>query len=146
EAVADKKGRKHGRLIRLAAKRYLADRKHAAGRRPRFVFDEWHANDACDFIEKLPHVEGRWDTPTIVLHPSQVLFVVQLFGFRKHDGTRRFTSAVYAVARKGAKSTLAAAILLYCKCCEDELGAQIISAATTYPQASISWGIANEMV
>ena len=80
-----------------------------------------------------------------MLHPSHVFFIVQLFGFRKLDGTRRFTSALFAVARKNAKSTLAAAILLYCMCCEDEPGAQVISAATTGSQARIIWNTAKRM-
>src|SRR5690606_8587451 len=42
--------------------------------------------------------------------------------------------------------TLAAAILLYCQCCEPEEGAQVISAATTFPQASIIFGVAKRMV
>ncbi|TMS58520.1 terminase large subunit [Imbroritus primus] len=146
DAVADKKGKKFGRLFRLAAKRFLEDLKRAKKRGAPFVFDEWHACDPCDFIEKLPHVEGKWETPEIVLHPSHVFFVVNLFGFRKPDGTRRFSSALFAVARKNAKSTLAAAILLYCECCEQEEGAQVISAATTFPQASIIFNVAKRMV
>jgi phage terminase large subunit-like protein len=146
EAVADKGGRKFGRLVRLAAKRFLEDLKRAAKPDAPFHFDPWHAVDACRFIECLPHVEGKWDTPDIVLHPSHVFFVVQLFGFRKPDGTRRFTSALFAVGRKNAKSTLAAGILLYCECCEPEEGAQVISAATTYPQAAIIFGVAKRMV
>lgn len=71
--------------------------------------------------------------------------MVQLFGFRNHDGTRRFTSALFAVARKNAKSTLAAAILLYCQCCEQEEGAQVISAATTGSQARIIFNVAKRM-
>src|SRR5258708_592345 len=78
-----------------------AERGHAG-----FQFDAWQANDACAFIEKLPHVEGTWDSPTIVLHPSHVFFVVNLFGFRAGDGTRRFTSALLNIGRKNAKSTL----------------------------------------
>ncbi|WP_312327919.1 terminase TerL endonuclease subunit [Stenotrophomonas sp.] len=145
EAVADKKGRKFGKWIRLAGKRFLADLKRAKRKRPPFVFDEWHACDPCDFIEKLPHVEGKWARPEIELHRSHVFFVVQLFGFRNLDGSRRFTSALFAVARKNAKSTLAAAILLYCQCCEEEEGAQIISAATTGSQARIIFNVAKRM-
>jgi phage terminase large subunit-like protein len=145
EAASDRGGNRFGRLIKLAARRFLSDLERAKGKRPPFVFDEWEAANACDFLEKLPHVEGVWDTPTIVLHPSHVWFVVQLFGFRRHDGTRRFTSALFAVARKNAKSTLAAGILLYCMCCEDEPGAQLISAATTGSQARIIFNVAKRM-
>lgn len=144
EAASDRRGR-FGRLIKLAAQRFLEDLKRARGKRAPFKFDPWHANDACRFIELLPHVEGVWDTPNIVLHPSHIWFVVQLFGFRKLDGTRRFTSALFAVARKNAKSTLAAAIMLYCMCCEDEPGAQLVSAATTGSQARIIWAVAKRM-
>jgi len=145
EAVADKKGKKFGKWIRLAGKRFLADLKRASRKRPPFLFDDWHACDPCDFIEKLPHVEGKWARPEIELHRSHVFFVVQLFGFRNLDGSRRFTSALFAVARKNAKSTLAAAILLYCQCCEEEEGAQIISAATTGSQARIIFNVAKRM-
>ncbi len=132
--------------MRLAAKRYLRDRKRAGKPGSPFLFDESEATNACDFIEKLPHVEGVWDTPTIVLHASHVFFVVQLFGFRNLKGGRRFTKALFAIARKNAKSTLAAAILLYCLCCEPEIGPQVITAATTGDQARIVFGVAKRMV
>lgn len=143
--AAANRGGKFGRLIQLAGKRFLDDLKRAKKKDAPFWFSPEHANHACGWIELLPHVEGKWDTPEIRLHPSHVFFVVQLFGFRKQDGTRRFTSALFAVARKNAKSTLAAAILLYCQCCEDEEGAQVISAATTGSQARIIFNVAKRM-
>lgn len=159
KALRDKKRKRHGILIQQAAQRFLDDIERAKKKTCKFYFDPWHACDPCDFIEKLPHVEGKWETPEIVLHPSHVFFLVQLFGFRKkahtfvegwgEDGKfhpRRFTSALFAVARKNAKSTLAAGILLYCECCEPEEGAQIISAATTFDQAAIIFRIAKRMV
>lgn len=145
-AVADKGGKQFGRLMKLAGKRFLADLQRAKVKGAPFRFSPEHANHACWWIEQLPHVEGKWETPEIRLHPSHVFFVVQLFGFRKPDGHRRFTSALFAVSRKNAKSTLAAGILLYCECCENEEGAQVISAATTFPQASIIFGVAKRMV
>lgn len=145
-AVKDKKRKRFGRWFRFAAKRFLDDLKAAKSKKSSFYFDEWHAVDACDFIEKLPHVEGDWDTPTIVMHASHIFFVVNLFGFRNRDGTRRFTTALFAVARKNAKSLLCAAILLYCFCCEKENGPQVISAATTGQQARIVFGVAKKMV
>lgn len=145
EAAANK-GKRFGRLIQLAAKRFLKDLKRAQKKGAPFYFSREHANHVCGWIELLPHVEGKWETPEIKLHASHVWFLVQLFGFRKPDGNRRFTSALFAVARKNAKSTLAAAILLYCECCENEEGAQIISAATTFSQASIIFNVAKRMV
>lgn len=146
DAVNDKDRKRFGKWVRLAAKRFLKDLERAKKKNCTFIFDEWHAVDACDFIEKLPHVEGQWDTENVVMHPSHVLFVVSLFGFRNRDGTRRFTTALFAVARKNAKSFLCSAILLYCLCCETENGPQVISAATTGSQARIVFNVAKRIV
>lgn len=92
-------------------------------------------------------MEGVWDTPTIRLEPAQIFFVVQLFGFRAQSGIgRRYSEALFVTARKNAKSTLAAAILLSCYCLEKETGPQVLSAATTGSQARIVWQIAKRMV
>ncbi len=135
-----------GRWMKLAARRFLEDLKRAKLKTASFYFDEWAACDACDFIEKLPHVEGMWDTPTITLHASDVFFIVNLFGFRQQDGTRRFTTALKAIARKNAKSTIAAGIALYCETCEGEQGPQVVTAATTGGQARVVFNIAKRMV
>lgn len=145
-AAADTKGRTVGKWVRFAARRFLADLKRAQRKRPPFVFSPERANHACRFIERLPHVEGTWGTATITLEPFQVFFIVQLFGFRDLNGFRRFTVALFAIARKNAKSTLAAAILLYVFCCEREAGPQIFCAAMTGKQARIVWQIAKAMV
>lgn len=155
-AIADKRRKRHCLEIQQAAKRFLEDLKRAEAKDPPFIFDAWHANDPCRFIENLPHVEGQWETPTIVMHPSHVFFVVQLFGFRKCQGReiegwgyfrpRRYTSALFAVARKNAKSVLSSGVMLYCEACEPEPGAQIYSAATTFDQASIIFKAAKRMV
>lgn len=144
-AIADRDGKRFGKWMRLAARRFVADLDRAKKTGAPFKFDEWHANDACSFIENLPHVEGTWATDNIVMHPSHVFATVNLFGFRKPDGTRRFTTALYAVARKNAKSTWAAAVLLYCETCEGERGPQVITAATTGQQARVVFNIAKRM-
>jgi phage terminase large subunit-like protein len=146
DAVADNAGKRYGKWVRLAAKRFLADLVRGKVKDAPFRFDPWHASDPCRFIECLPHVEGQWDTPTIVMHPAHVFATVNLFGFRKSDGTRRFTTALYAVARKNAKSTWAAGIALYCQLCEGETGPQVVTAATTGAQARIVFNIAKRMV
>ncbi len=145
EVLDDRGGAWTGKLLRRAARRFLDDLKRAQQPRSAFRFSASWANRVCAFVELLPHVEDSWETETIVLQHFQIFFLVQLFGFRTATG-RRFTEALFAVARKNAKSTLAAAILLACLCLERIEGPQVISAATTGAQARIVWGIAKRMV
>lgn len=133
------------KLVKLACKRHLNDLKRA--RSWGYHFDRWHADDVCDFIEKLPHVEGVWETPTLWLEPPQIFILTTVFGWRRNeDGLRRFSSVYIEMARKGAKSTLTAGVALYCLCCEDEPGAQIIIGATTGEQAQKVFNPAKQMV
>jgi phage terminase large subunit-like protein len=121
--------------VKLACMRHLKDLRRKGPDWP-YKFDEWHANDVCDFAEKMPHVEGAWETDTIRLEAPQVFILAVVFGWRRiSDGKRRFTSVYIEMARKGAKSTLTAVVSLYCLCCEDEPGPQIIIGATTGEQA-----------
>ena len=120
--------------VKLACRRHLKDRRRT-GRDWPYHFDRWHADDVCDFIEKLPHIEGAWDTPGIWLEDPQIFILAVVFGWRKADGRRRFTTVYIEMARKGAKSTLTAGVALYCLCCEGEPGPQIVIGATTGEQA-----------
>lgn len=126
-----------GKLTRLACKRHLDDLKRAKKDKAWGLrFDPWHGNDVCDFIEKLPHVQGVWDTPYLRLEPVQIFILVAVFGWRRaDDGLRRFSMVYIEMARKGAKSTLTAGVGLYCLCCEDEVGPEIYVGATTGAQA-----------
>lgn len=146
-AVKDRKRKENCEFVRLAAKRFLNDLKRAKRRTSEFYFSEWHGEDVCDFIEKLPHVQGSWDTPTLTLEPAQVFILVNVFGFRrKSDDRRRFTRAYIEVARKNAKSTLTAGVVLYCLTCEGELGPDIVVGATTGAQADKVFKPAKQMV
>jgi phage terminase large subunit-like protein len=132
--------------VRLAIKRQQADRA-----RPRswpYGWSDAHAIDACAFVERIPHVEGQWETPTIQLEPAQVFLVTCLFGWRQksNPARRRFTVLYWELGRKGAKSTLMAAIALYHIAREQEPGAQVVCGATTGSQARIVFGIAQKMV
>jgi len=136
-----------GKWLRLACDRQQRDRERAEVNPSwGFVWSSWHANDVCDFVEKLPHVEGTWSTATIELQPVQVFILTTLFGWRTSAGRRRFSMAYICAARKFAKSTLAAAIALYCLTCEGEPGPQIIIGATTGTQAMKVFRPALEMV
>lgn len=146
ETQLKKNVHKFNKWTKLAGLRFLEDLKRAKKRRGRpFEYLPGEVNKVCEFISRLPHVEGRWKTDHIQLEPFQVFILANLFGFRNKDGTRRFKTALFAVARKNAKSTLAAAISLYCQIMEDEEGPQVISAATTGDQAKIVFNIARKM-
>jgi phage terminase large subunit-like protein len=136
DAAGDKAGARYCEFVRQAATRFLNDLKRSVRKGCPFYFSPWHGNDICDFIERLPHVAGSWDSPTIKLEPAQIFILVNVFGFRRHlDDRRRFTRAYIEMARKNAKSTLTAGIALYCLTCEGELGPEIVIGATTGAQA-----------
>lgn len=146
-AAADKKQVDHCKWVRLAGQRHLDDLKRSKSADWPFYFDPWHANDVCDFIEKLPHIEGVWETPTITLEPAQIFILAMIFGWRdKTTGLRRFTDTYIEMARKGAKSTLTAGVILYCLCCENEPGPLILIGATTGAQAQKVFNPARQMV
>lgn len=136
---------KYCKWVKLACTRFLRDLKRASTPMAPFLFDPDEAARACEFISNLPHVEGKWDTTNITLLDFQIFFLVNLFGFRTREGARRFTSALLGMARKNAKSALAAGIGLYCLTMEGENGPQVISAATTGDQARIVFNVAQKM-
>ncbi len=145
EATDPKNGKRFGKWIRLAAERFLKDFDRAKRSDRPFEYIEVEVDQVCGFISNLPHVEGVWKTENITLEPFQIFFLCNLFGFRNLDGTRRFTSVLFGMARKNAKSSLAAGIGLYCLTMENEKGPQVISAATTGDQAAIVFKIAKRM-
>ena len=146
EAAAEKNSHLFCKYVRLAAQRHLNDLKKAADGWD-YYFDEWHANDVCDFVEKLPHVEGVWENPYLHLEPWQIFILACVFGWRRVDnGNRRFTYVYEELARKGAKSTKTAAVTLYTLTCEGEVGPQILIGATTGEQAGKVFNPAKRMV
>ncbi|AHE55902.1 terminase large subunit [Sphingomonas sanxanigenens] len=146
-AVADKRQDSHCKLVRLACQRQLDDLKRARGKDFPYRYSPEHAADVCRFIELLPHIEGVWETPTIRLEPAQIFILTTVFGWRRKDnGLRRFTMAYEEVARKNAKSTKTAGVSLYCLTCEDEVGPQVLTVATTFDQAKKVFYPAKRMV
>lgn len=137
-----------GKWVKLACQRQARDLSCQLDLDWPYVYSEEAVAHVCAFIERLPHVEGRWTTDTIWLEPSQIFFLACLFGWRHRDDARRrrFTSVYYEVGRKGAKSTLMAAIALYHLTEEGESGAQVICGATTGDQARIVFTIAAKMI
>jgi phage terminase large subunit-like protein len=134
------------KLTRLACERFLKDLARTDWN---WRFDEALATRACTFIEHLPHIKGQWARQRlkITLEDWQVFIVCNLFGWVDKDtGLRRFITCYLEVARKNAKSTLAAGIALYMLAADGEPGAEVYSAATTGDQARIVFDVARQMV
>lgn len=136
-----------GKFEIRACERFLRDIDH--GNDWIYRYDKVQAERACTFIEGLPHIKGQWARQRlkISLEPWQSFIVCNLFGWlHQESGMRRFTTAYLEVARKNAKSTIAAGIGLYMLAGDGEPGAEVYSAATTGDQARIVYDVARQMV
>ncbi|HBH39875.1 MAG TPA: terminase large subunit [Curvibacter sp.] len=145
-----------GRLERRYCARFLGDLEQQGSEGFPYRFDEAAGARACRFIELLPHIKGEWAKPVYVegrfqhgriqLGDWQCLVVLQIFGWRHvATGLRRFRRVYLEVARKNAKSTLAAGIALYMEVADNEPGAHVYSAATTGDQAREVFDVARNM-
>ncbi|MGL1919939.1 MAG: terminase large subunit [Hyphomicrobiales bacterium] len=139
KVTADLKAKVYGINERLACQRHLDDLEKSKSDDFPYYFDPYFVADICNFAEKIKHVDGNWDIPTIVLHETQVFIFGSLIGWRHKADWRvkRFKNAYLGFARKNAKSTNAAILGLYALTKENELGAQVVTAATKTEQAEI---------
>lgn len=94
-----------GRLIQLAAKRFLSDLKRTDIR-----FDEEEGNYFINFAEKYCNQwEGDWEGMPVRFEPWQKFIFQQLFGWiRVKTGTRRFTKFYLQISKKNGKSSMCA--------------------------------------
>lgn len=145
-----------GKYERLACKRFVSDLGRQRTEGFPYLFDEAAGSRACRFIELLPHIKGEWAKPVYIngklsyaklqLEDWQIFGVINVFGWL-HAKTllRRFRRWYEEVARKNAKSTKAAGVLLFMTTADREPGAQAYSAATTGDQAREVFDVARNM-
>ena len=114
----------------------------------RYIYDESRANRPIEFIEEFcKHSKGEWAGKPVTLELFQKAFIAALFGFvDKETGLRKYRETLFLVARKNGKSTMLAAIALYCMIADDEPGAEIYSTATKRDQARLLFDEAQRMV
>lgn len=136
--------------VRLACERNARDRERASTPAFPYWFDEAAAVAICETAEQFPHIkgpkakvvgvddEGRPMWQSIELEPWQCWVLTVLFGWKCAGSyLRRFRTGLILVPRKNAKSTIAAAILLFMFAVDGEMGAECYSAATTKPQSTV---------
>ena len=100
---------------------------------------EYRADEAekwCEFLEKLPHVKGKWvaKQEKLKLIEYQIFSTCNIFGFYK-DGKRRFRDVYIEVPRKNGKTFWVAGIGLGMLTIDGEHGAEIYCGATSKKQA-----------
>jgi phage terminase large subunit-like protein len=132
------------RWVRLAAQRQLDDLRREQPEDFPWHFDADLAARPCRFIELLPHIKGKWETPYLRLEPWQIFIICTVFGWVDTENNRRFRTVYIEVPRKNGKSALSSGIALYAMC-ENEPGAEVYSAATKKDQARIVFDISRRM-
>lgn len=133
-----------GQLVRRACERHLHDLARGDERGLRFDADA--AQHVLDFYGFLRHSKGRWGGKPFVLEPWQQFGLWCQFGWKRHDGLRRFRTGYKSVARKNGKSTMLSGSSLYLFLADSEPGAEVYAAATTLKQATIVFEEAKKMV
>ena len=102
---------------------------------------------AINFIQTLcTHTKGKWAGSAFRLLDWQWLLIWRLFGTCKKNGFRQYRKAYVEIPKKNGKSELAAAIALILLCGDDEIGAEVYSAASDTDQASLVYDVAAQMV
>lgn len=133
------------KLLKKAVQRNVRDKKRWSKTGP-FTYSTSEGARACSFIELLHHTKGALASTTIKLEPWQVWIVSTIFGWRRRaDNGRRFRRVYIEVPRGNGKSCLSSGVALYCLLCDNELGAEVYSFATTRDQAKIVFNDAKRM-
>lgn len=96
-----------------ACRRLLRDVERAGTPEFPYHWEEDRAQNIIDWFAELRHSKGVLAGQPIILTDWQKFCICQIYGWRKEDGTRRFTQSFIEVARKNAKSQMEAGIALY---------------------------------
>ena len=115
----------------------------------KYYYDDDAAQRVINFIEKyITHVKGELAGKPFILEEWQKEQIIKpLFGMKnKKTGLRQYRTAYIEIPRKNGKSNLCAAIGLYLMFADNELGAEIYSAAGDRQQAGIVFDIAKQMI
>jgi phage terminase large subunit-like protein len=100
-----------------------------------------------EFFDKcITHVKGHLARMPIRLEDWQQRLLVNLFGWIKPNGYRRFKTLFLYVPRKNAKTTLCGGIVNYVLFCDGEGGAEMYSAAAKRDQASLCYQQVSGMI
>lgn len=115
-----------------------------------YQYDREKGDKAVGFFhEILTHTKSGFATDAgqaFVLERWQQTLLRAAFGIVDNQGRRRFRQLWLEIPRKNGKTTLAAGIALYGLVADGEVGAELYCAAADRNQASLLFGIAEQMV
>jgi len=137
-----------GKLTKLACRWMLDDLRASKKSAFPWVFDKEKAERALHLIQQFHHIKGEWASrkERIHLEDWQCFLWAMIFGWvNRQTGYRRFTLVLLFVARKNAKSTVAAAVGNIMLTDDGEHGAEVYSGATSEKQAWEVFGPALKM-
>ena len=97
-------------------------------------------------MESLKHTKGEWAGEPFRLLDWQKEITTEVFGTLKGNGYRQYTTVYIEVPKKNGKSTWGGAVALLLLVDDDEVGAEIYSAAADRNQAGIVFDVAAQMV
>lgn len=113
-----------------------------------YYYDAKAAERPIKFIERnLFHYEDVYAGKPFILAPWQKQFVGDLFGWKlRATGRRRFQTAYMEIGKGSGKSPLLAALGLYMLVADNEEGPQVLSVATNFQQANITFDAAKKFI
>lgn len=111
-------------------------------------FDWDAANRVREFCRRfIVNTTGEWAGKPFELTKWQWFdFVAPLFGWKKPNGTRRFTRFGVGIPKKNGKSTLTAALMLYMLIADNEPNAEVYVCSTNKQQAKIVYREAQKFI
>ncbi|MBM2609120.1 terminase large subunit [Pasteurella multocida] len=136
---------KNGEIVACKRIKQAVDRYFADLANPDYYFDEETVAKFVKFSALCPHVKGHLYKQPIELSDWQIFLFANILGFKYRDsGLRKYRSAYVQVARKNAKSTVAAILANWFLVMEK--GQQdIYTAAVSRDQARIVFDDAKKM-
>src|SRR5665213_15948 len=107
----------------------------------KFIYDPVAAERPINFIQKFAkHSEGRFAGQPYLLLDWQKDLIRKLFGWkRRSNNLRRFQELFLLSAKGSGKTPLLAAIALYCLLADGEASPHVISMASSFEQANLTF-------
>ncbi len=104
---------------------------------PSKTFSIEDAAKAVEFLESLKLTKGQWHGVPWKLADWQRSFIEELYGRKRPDGRRQYRKAFMAIPKKNSKTAIASGIGLKGLCADNEMGAEVYSAAASRDQATL---------